>query len=958
MLQKCLAFCLLFLGISSSAYSQFYPTQYRPPHQQWKFVKTPHFNIVYGGNNDSTAFQMGGLLEEHYHKVQDLVGGSLTNFPVILNAYNDRSNGFVTPFHFRSEIELPPIKGKALNPQTGNWLENVGPHELVHALQFNNLGSYNIPKFVSLFSPDLARSFHAAIPFGMLEGIAVHHETKNVSPHGGRGNFPVFTNQFNSTFKSDQRWSMGQLFQISSNSRPFNRHYIGGYQFTAWLQHTFGPEVTRKALDFYMDFPFLGYGLALRHSTGLWPGQLYKRFEEATKDSLSNYNEQHDEKPLNIPFDGREVRQPKWLSDSKLLFYGSFYNARSGFYSYDLKTNNIQRILTSNSVRGYQYDLSADKSSMVYSYYDTDALYDNTAKAELVEYNFHLNKAVQLTKGGRLYAPIFSGDSLLVLQTKAASSQLVSFTKNNNSSGKIEPLLSLGEHEIIDLAQNPVNDKLAIIVNKRGMQALWIVAPGHMQRDLQQAPDIAFSQGAIYDPQWHPGGEKLLFSSDFSGTHQIYEYSLDEQAVSKITNSTFNAFEGSYSPDGNRIAYIKQIKNERLPVVSSISKLHYSTIAKSKWQPSQSKLSFMNRPVVADATIKRSKNWETGEFSEGLTWLKPRTVLPIFEEVSNRNKYQMGIGVHSNNLLASQSYSGDFSYLEERIWYDISYRNKTFFPGFKSRLFSDPSYLTIPDVGTLLRQERSLALSIPTRFRLRQNIFNTTFFIEPEVRQSQIKYFELNPGNNSSDFANFTIGNLYTQFNYRLQQNIRDLQPNSGFVLFSEVEHYFNSGDLSLSAYGNNISLNGRNATALRAGILGFFSPLRRWNQSLRIGIEGLTQSGFLFDNQSLVSNGFSEPVFTGSNNLLSFDTRYTIPLMYVDDGGLLLPFYLSNIYLVAFSNTITDPNFDNWYKNSRSVFGVGIRAQFRLSNLSFNIGIGYGYEPTRRNSQFFIGQF
>jgi hypothetical protein len=90
----------------------------------------------------------------------------------------------------------------------------------------------------------------------------------------------------------------------------------------------------------------------------------------------------------------------------------------------------------------------------------------------------------------------------------------------------------------------------------------------------------------------------------------------------------------------------------------------------------------------------------------------------------------------------------------------------------------------------------------------------------------------------------------------------------------------------------------------------------------------------------------------------LSFDTRYTIPLFYVDDGGLLLPLYLSNIYLVTFSNTVTDPTFSDWYEGSRTVFGIGVRTSFQLSNLRFNIGLGFGYEPTRKQAQFFIGDF
>jgi hypothetical protein len=950
---------LLFLGGSTfSCYAQFYPTQYRPPNQNWQFLQTPHFKLIYAQGNDSTALQMGRILEQQYAPVQELVGGGLENFPVILNDYNDLSNGFVTSLHFRSEIELPPIKGKSQNPQNGSWLENVGPHELVHALQFSNLGEANIPRLVNLFSPDLARSFHGAIPAGLLEGIAVHHESENVTSSGGRGNYPFFTNQFNAVFNSDDRWSMGQHAHISTDTRPFNRHYIGGYEFTAWLQDEYGIGTTRETLDFYMDYPFLGYGVALHHTTGQWPNELYDRFENDKEQSITENSANIQATELSISLDGRSIRRPKWLSDSTLIFYGSFYNARSGFYSYDLTTNKLDRIVTTNSVSDYQYDLSADRSKMIYSYYESDAIYDNTYKAELVQYDFSTRKKKQLTDDDRLYAPVFSGDSLLALHSKPVSSELVSFTKSATTDIRPETVLSLGNHEIVAVAPNPRNNKLAVVANKRGIQALWIANRNNLSKELRQSPDISFANGSIFDPVWHPQQQKLMFSSDFSGTHQVYEFDLEARVIQRITGSAFNAFEASYSPDGEQIAFVKQVKNERLPFIMDAAGRVGTNIDSERWMPSKEKQEFMQPPIVSDTANINPQNWETGQYSSGLGWLKPRTILPVFEEVSNRNVYQMGLGLHSNNLLGSQTYSAEFSYLQNRLWYNLTYQNKSFFPGFRTRIFSRPSYVPIQSLGTLLRQERSLALSIPTQFRLNENIYFTSLYIEPEIRQSQIRFFELGTGRAPSDFTNITIGNIFAQFNYRLQQNSRDLQPNSGLVLFSELEHYLTSDELIFSAYQNNIRFTPDKLTALQGGLFGYVAPLRRWNQSLRVGVRGITQSGLVFDSQGLVSDGFSEPILLGSNNLMSLSTRYTIPLAYIDDGGLLLPLYLSNIYLVAFSNTVTDPTFSKWKTGSRSVFGLELRAQFRLSNLSLDFGIGFGYEPTRNNTNFYIGNF
>lgn len=958
MVRKFVAALFFFIVISTAALAQFYPTQYRPPHQNWQYVETPHFKLLFSKGNDSTALQMGRILEEQYSLAQNLVGGELNQFPVILNDYNDRSNGFVTTLHFRSEIELPPIKGKTMNPRTGNWLENVGPHELVHALQMSNLGDYNIPQLVNLFSPDLARSFHGAIPSGVTEGLAVHHETKSITEGGGRGNYPYFTKQFDATFKSNQRWSMGQLVHISSDTRPLNRHYIGGYEFTSWLQGEFGRSISSKALDFYMDYPFLGYGVALRHVTGLWPSELYDRFEKKHEELLKKKGSSNPPiiKP-DIPFKGRDIRRPKWLSDSTLIFYGSFYNARSGFYRYNLNGENMNRLITTNSIGDYRYDLSGDRSTMVFGYYESNALYDNTYKAELVRYNFDTGEKQQITRNGRLYAPVFYGNKLMALQTAPASSRLV--TVDVSDSVSVTQIRSLGDHEIKAAVPSPAGNTIAVIANKRGLQGLWLVDRGNLPTALGGVPDISFEEGSVFDPEWHPGGDILMFSSDFSGTLQLYEFHIDKGQIKQITNTPFNAFEGSYSPGGDRVAFIRQEKNEKLPAIIDRTNFVNKSVSSRRWRADQSKKKFIKRPVVADSIITQSKDWKPTKYSTGISWLKPRTILPVFEEIGSWDVYQMGFSLHSNNLLGTQAYSAQMSYAQERGWYNITYRNKSFYPGFKARFFSRPSYINLQSQNsgesiTFLRQERSLALSIPLQYQINQNIFSTSFYIEPEFRQSQLRFFDLRTENTKSDFANLSIANLYGQLNYRLQQNIRDIQPNTGIYLYGEIEHYLSSGVASFS--NSRITFN--EPSALRGGIYGFISPFRRWNQSLRLGLQGITQTNAIFDNQSIVSDGFSERILPQARNLISFSTRYTIPLAYIDDGGFLFPLYLSNIYLVGFSNTVTDPAISGWREKSRTVFGLGIRSRFRLSNMTFDIGVGYGYEPSRGNHQFFMGDF
>lgn len=968
---KHILFLLLLFGVySQPAFSQFYPTKYRPPNLDWHQLKTPHFNIVFPAGEDSIAYRTGRILEHEYPKVQELVGGELNEFPVVLNNYNDRSNGFVSSLHFRSEIEIPTIKGKTMNPQSGNWLETVAPHELVHALHYSHLNGI-WANIIKLFSPDAARSIQGSAPHGIHEGIATYHETAGVAPEGGRGNYPYFNNQFNAVFSSPDRWSMGQMLSVSSYSRPFDRHYIGGYEFTNWLQTTYGSDATRDAIDFFIRWPFLGYGTALRHSTGYWPGKLYDQFEKNQENSLEKQSTVYD--PLPLQFDGAEVRRPIWLNNEQLLIHGSFYNSSPGFYTYSLADNSLQQLIETRSVQDYNYDLSSDRSRLLFSNYRSSALYDNTFKTDLYEADLSSGAVKRLSTNLRGFAPIYRDNGFLALQTDHESSSLISLSNDSNEESElnISSRISVAHTEFVSVKLNPANPaQLAIVANRRGLQGLWIVHEDSIQQQISGVPDISFMEGSVFDPAWHPSGNRLMFTSDHTGKMQLYEYDLSEQEITQITEASFNAMEGSYGPDGEQIAFIIQQKNEHLPVVLDRAEFADIPVPADRWRPSNEKENFVARSELGSDLKQESKSWATSEYQPEAEWVLPRTIKPTASEISNSGTYEAGLSFNSNDLLQRNSYQFDVTYAQEKLWYDLTYRNKSFFPGLEFNVFSDPSFNTISvqdqsgaeENLRFLRQDVGGSFGIPTRFILENNVRYSVVRFTPSVKIRGTRFFELDHnGTPASEYANSVSANLFSSFNYRIQRNIRDLQPSSGLVLYSELEHSFSREATTIETTDYRIDVDFSNYTAWRPGLFFYMAPLKRWHQSLRLGIEGLTQTSPIFDNQNLVSNAFSEPVFSTSKHLMSINTRYTVPLLYPDKGGFFFPAYLSNLYLVGFSDTITDlDNNENsgFFNDSRTVIGLGLRTQFRISNLSFDLGVAIGYEPTRNKFNPFIGNF
>ena len=934
----------LLLGMPVCGFAQIY----RPP-LKWYQLHTPHFHVIYHQGEEATAKAAASILEDQYINADSLTGGSLHNFPVILNGYNDLSNGFVSPLLFRMEVEIPEMKGKSMNPRTGGWLQNVFPHELVHAMQFSVIPWPGVSGFVSLFSPDAARSLQSNIVAGFDEGLAVYNES-NVRPSiGGRGNYSMFTNYFKANLDGDHTWSMGQLLGESGQTRPFDRHYIGGYQYVKWLESNYGKKTVRDIIDFDSRWPFLGLGVAVWAKTKTWPGSLYHRFEKDKKkeervrlDSLKSV-EITQNKPLSIPYKGPEIRRPLWVNDHTLIFHGSFYNAASGFYTYNLRNGNLHRLKVTRSVGDYRYALNSERNELLFANYRRSPIYYNDYKTDIYKLNISSGHTTRLTNKKRVFAPVFDGSSIWALQTDQQSARWVDVTYGGNT----HSILDIKPNTIVAVAPNPVDTSLtAVVANRNGVQGIWLVHDNGRDRIKQDPPDIAFRNASIFDPSWSPDGSRLLFSCDHGGTMNVYFYNRNTAKIWQLTNSRYNAFEASFSPDAKRIAYIRQVGADRVPVVMKLNASNRIAVINGNNKESIDRRLKSER--LSDRWNPKNDQWHTKRYYTGISWIKPRFFAPYLSDNSVLG-YRWGTYIGSQDFLQRDYYLADFSTSNNQLWYNAEYQFTGFYPGFILQAYHEPSsdiFLYSQGINSFLYtvETQGYSLSIPIPIVLEQNVRYSSLSFKPEIdyeRQRPIvKLGAIGPWKHATSI------DLQERLNWRLQQNIRDAQPNSGSVLFSETKF--------------DIRTNLKNRrSAFRAGMYQFLSPLRRYNQSLRLGLIYQTQTNnTLFSTSDFVSNGFRGYPLIGVNNALGFQTRYTIPLMTPDNGGFLIPLYIQQIYGTFFTDTVTDLDRTNMLKASRTIYGIGLHFVTGLSNLRIDIGFGLAYEVTRNNLKGFVGTY
>lgn len=962
-------FLLLFFLASVTAQAQFYSTKYRLPDQNWMEIETERFRLIYPERYRAEAERSLAILEKEYTDIQNLVGGRLRSFPVILNPGNDRSNGFVAPFNFRSEVEISPIKGKALNPKSGDWLETVLPHELVHALHLSTNPS-SLTSVIGLFSPDIRRSVHGAAPAGLLEGIAVQHESHGTIPGSGRGNYPYFYNQFNSILSSDNPFSMGQLVHVSDFTLPFNRHYIGGYEFIHWLHNTYGEDTMKEAIKFHYKYPMLGFGLALRFKAGKYPNSLYDEFTEEKKteeeERLSGLAPEAGLAASQIPFNGtcRRMNRPVWTDSNTVLFYARTCNRPSGFYTYQTNKKSLQLLKEVFITEDVNYSLSDDKNELIYSRYHAHLKYDNVFKGDLHQLSIASGLSSRLTSGKRLFSPEFYNDKLLALQTDAHQQRLVQVDK---SSGEIlSEIQKNPQSSLIQAASNPAKeDEIALLGKINSLQAVWFEILSDSSTILNRPPDIAFNNGSVFDLSWHPDGERLLFVSDHTGTMNVYEYNRSTKRVYRLTSSIYNAFEPSYSPDGRKIAYIRQTDNEQLLFLQNVTPDIQQPIDSDLWKPDAKTSELLTRPLMnREESVDRS-DWNFNPYRAGLSWVKPRLWLPSYEQEGGYNRF--GLTLESTDPLSTQHYNLETSYFTERFWYDLTYRYKGFYPGFELQAFNNPSLssVTVEQDGvrqsqTLLQQNQGVSLAVPFQLRLESNTRFSSIFLKPEFVLSRIRFSDPNAaGVNYSGFTTRQTVGLQTVLNLGIRQFTRNVQPNRGWVFFTETKIGLSDSELQVTTDQLSLATNFRKRSGFRAGLVSYLSPIPAGNQSMRISGEILTQTDFpAFNTSSIFSDSFSDIPLQGVNNSAVINTRYTIPLTYPDNGGFLIPAYLSSIYLVLYSQTAGDLNRPDFINGSRTVYGAGIRSRFRVSNMAFNIGFTVGWEPTRNNVTSRIGNF
>jgi hypothetical protein len=1004
----------LCVAPSPSAHAQFYPNRTRPVDLRWHELHSAEFRVIYPEGAEVAAIRTARILDAQYGSISGALGGRLSRFPVILNPVNSLSNGFVSSFNARSEIELRPIKGKALSPRSGSWLETVVPHELVHMVHFHVRPSWSATNALDLISPDLRRSVHGMAPLGVHEGIAVDHETHGVVPGGGRGRHAYFTGRFQG-YGAEDPWSMGQLLQTSDFTVPFDRHYVGGYAFMEWLRSTYGQDAVRTAIEHHYRFPILGFGAALKRATGKWPAALHREFsasslaEEAPSwRRASNHGAESapsavlDQPTLqadwmsgllmpSLPLEDVQVFRPIWLDDDHLLLYVRHYNSGDGFFLYSLSRGSLTFLDSGTSVEDHIVSFSSDSTMVFYAAYLPSTKYDGVWKAEWRSFDVSQGDIRRYRSNASLFAPTVNHRHQLSLLDDLDVPSVVRIDIEGAASPAVASVAII-DTLLADRSIHPVqvslrpgdHDETAVIARMGGVQGLWLADhPSNLSSVLDEPPPVvSIQEGSVLDVSWHPSERRLLLSIDMDGIINLYEYLPGERGPGSLRQITFsgsNVFEPSYSPDGSRIAFVVQdgplqqlgigpaepTSSMNVPLAQSPAPWIPDTLW-AGWSGLQASL---QRDPVGGVENDLPAGWSQRPYSASLAWLKPRMMTYHSDDVSGKATEQ-GITFHGTDALSENSYDLTLSGVQHRLWMDFTYVYSGFWPGLGLNVSRRPSYATfrlpptrIEGMRTLLLSHTTFGAFIPFRWNLSTGLENASWLsFTPSLDYTQSTFHPLDRGEALSGPTPRVAGGFDLVFGRNLNQNIRDLSPTGGWMVYLQGDRDFKSRSYSFIDEDLRYQGSFSDRWAFRGGAAFHFPVVATQNATGRLRIDYLRQSDLpTYDLYSLTMGLIDDNPIEGSNQGIYSDARFILPLFFPDEGGLTVPLYLSSVYLVSFTRSFLPMEKDRPALVPDALVygtGMGLRVRFRLSNLSLDAGIGYFHTFSSGKGEILAGDF
>lgn len=513
------------------------------PDARWRTISTRHFNIHFTPELEPTARRAAADAEAAYAALAKRLHPPRGPVDIVVADNVDYSNGFTTPFPTNRIVVYthPPLDSPSLH-YYDDWLALVITHELTHAFHLDrSRGWWRGAQRIFGRAPFLFPNLYE--PGWMTEGIATYFESAVTGTGRTAGTFErmlLEASVAHSGLLPFDRWN------LSSTRYPGPEMAYGfGALFLDYLTRTRGPETIGKfvestsgsTLPFRLDrAASRSFGISFHDAWEEWRDSLRAQ-SSPVQPPLAGWRD--------LSRHGRAAFYPRWLDSASLVYAAGNGISSPGAYVADT-SGSVRRIGRRNDA-----DVNAPRQdgSLLFSQLEFTDPYH--IRADL--YVQRDGEQRRLTHGARLAQPDVRSDGAIVaVRNHAATTQLVRVSPDGSD---IVPLTTISpDTQWSEPRWSPRGDRIAVTRWTRGAYADVVVLDtlGRVTRELTH--DRAFDSA----PSWSDDGSQVLFTSDRTGTTEIYIAPADGGGEPRrLSRATTGAFYPAMSADGRLLAAVR-----------------------------------------------------------------------------------------------------------------------------------------------------------------------------------------------------------------------------------------------------------------------------------------------------------------------------------------------------------------------------------------------------------------
>ncbi|HEV8495598.1 MAG TPA: hypothetical protein VGQ56_01965, partial [Gemmatimonadaceae bacterium] len=518
------------------------------PNLPWRTLATQHFYVHFNPPLEPLARRIAADAERAYSELSRELHPPRGMIDVVISDDVDQSNGSATSFPTNRIVVYanPPVSESALR-YTNDWGQLVITHELTHIFHLDRTrGLWSVAQMI--FGRAAALFPNSYSPSWLVEGLAVYEESKLAGAgriEGSEHRMIARAAAIDHTFPSLGALSLAQgHFPFGETAYSFGSlfvDYLAKKQGDA-LVGRFVEKSSADVIPFLINIPARqGFGISFSRAWRDFSDSVGRSIRETPLAPLAGWRE--------LTQDGVFVFAPRWLSDSSIVYSGSPGRETFAAFRVDLNGKRV-RVGRRNSRSA---NLPIGNNELLYAQLEFTNPYQQRSDLWVQRGG----REHQLTHGQRLTSPDARADGEIVAsQIIPGATRLARVSRDGK---RVTPITNGSyDEQWTEPRWSHSGDRIAASRWVRGNISQIVVVD-----TLGRILHIVSSGNSIEaTPSWLPNDAGILYSSDRTGSAQIYAERFDDArtfagaTTYRLSNAATGLFEPTSAPTSARAAVV------------------------------------------------------------------------------------------------------------------------------------------------------------------------------------------------------------------------------------------------------------------------------------------------------------------------------------------------------------------------------------------------------------------